>query len=343
VVRANGSYPLCPGFKSLHRHHPFLKRFRASLASFPILPGQRVLVAVSGGGDSVGLLALFLSVVRPSLTLGVSHVHHNLRGEEADRDEAFVHDLAASLALPFFSLRLTGKPGKGESLEEWARVERYAALEALRTDSAYDWVATAHQVEDQAETLLLRIWRGTGLDGLAGILPASGRVVRPVLGFTRAELREASEACGLPFIEDASNADRRLVRNRVRLDALPALERALPGFQRKAADLARRARGGSPPPEGAEVAVFEGDTLYYPCGALINLGRLSGLCALRSGLRRARGDLRRIGERHLDALWALTAAAPGATVTLPGGWEAVRERRGVRIRRSAGGWRREAR
>ena len=306
----------------------------------PILPGQRLLLAVSGGGDSAGMLALFLSLGgRPELAFGVAHVHHNLRGPEADRDEAFVHDLTGCLELPFFSLRLSGKPGRGESQEEWARERRYAALESLRSDEGYDWVATAHQVQDQAETLLMRIARGTGPDGLAGIRSVSGRLVRPLLSFSGAELREAATACGLPFVEDSSNRDRRHLRNRLRIEAMPALERALPGFCRGMADLARRASAPEPSPEGVEIAVLEGDTLYYPCGALIDLGLQSGLSALRRGLKRMKGDLRRIGERHLLALWALVGATPGARVALPGGWEGAREKGGIRIRRSGGGWR----
>jgi tRNA(Ile)-lysidine synthase len=287
------------------------------------------------------MLALFLSLEgRPELAFGVAHVHHNLRGAEADRDEAFVHDLTASLELPFFSLRLSGEPGRGESLEEWAREKRYAALESLRADEGYDWVVTAHQMEDQAETLLMRIARGTGPDGLAGIRSVSGCLVRPLLDFSGAELREAAAGCGLPFVEDSSNRDRRFLRNRLRLEALPALEKALPGFTRGMAALARRVFTAPPSPEAAEIAVLEGDTLYYPCGALINLGLPSGLAALRRGLRRMRGDLRRISERHLSALWALAGAVQGARVALPGGWEGVREKGGLRVRRSGGGWRR---
>jgi len=308
------------------------------LAGTPILPGQRVLLAVSGGGDSVGMVALFLSAApRPALRLGLAHVHHRLRDAEADRDEAFVHHLAARLDLPFFSLRLAGKPAKGESVEAWARDERYAALESLRFDEGYDWVATAHQIEDQAETLLMRIWRGTGLDGLSGIWPVADRVVRPLLDFRAEELRQAAHECGLPFVEDSSNRDRKLVRNRVRRELLPAVEKCLPGFSRHAADLARRVLAEKAHPIGAEVAVLEGDTLYCPCEALVNLGLPLGLAALRSGLRRLQGGLRRIGETHLKALWSLATAARGATVALPRGWEGVREKRGIRVRRTGGG------
>lgn len=332
MVRANGSYPLCPGFDSLHRHHPLLKKFRADLKDLPLRDGGRVLVAVSGGGDSVGLLALLLSArPRPDLTLGVAHIHHNLRSEEADRDEAAVKVLAKSLELPFVRARLRGKPAKGQSVEEWARMGRYAAIERLREKGGWDFVVTAHSLDDQAETVLMRIARGTGLQGLAGIHPVVGQVVRPALGFTGVQLRQAADLCRLPYLEDSTNADQRFLRNRIRKQVLPALELALPGFSRRLAALARLA-GQAPPAPGLSIASVENGAVYYECAALSALGEGQGLEALRLGLRAVRGDLRRITERHLRALWALCEARPGGLVALPGGWVGARERAGIRLR-----------
>ena len=332
MVRANGSYPLCPGFDSLHRHHPLLKMFRAGLKDLPLRDGGRVLVAVSGGGDSVGLLALLLSArSRPALVLGVVHVHHNLRGEEADRDEAAVKMLAKSLDLPFARAKLRGKPAKGQSVEEWSRRGRYAALERLREKGGWDWVVTAHSLDDQAETVLMRIARGTGLQGLAGIHPQVQRVVRPVLGFTGAQLRQVAELCGLPYLEDSTNADGRFLRNRIRREVLPALDGALPGFSRRLAALARLA-GQTHSQEVPSIASLENGTVYYECAALSALGEGQGLEALREGLKAVRGDLRRITERHLRALWALRETRPGGLVALPGGWVGARERAGIRLR-----------
>lgn len=332
MVRANGSYPLCPGFDSLHRHHPLLKQFRAGLKGLPLEDGSRVLVAVSGGGDSVGLLALLLSArPRPDLVLGVAHIHHNLRGKEADRDEAAVKALAKSLELPFVRARLRGKPEKGQSVEEWARMGRYAAMELLREKGRWDFVVTAHSLDDQAETVLMRIARGTGLQGLAGIRPVVGRVVRPALGFTGAQLRQAAELCGLSYLEDSTNADQRFLRNRIRGQVLPALERVLPGFSRRLAALARLA-SETPSAVSPGIANMENGTVYYECTALSALADGQGLEAIREGLRAARGSLRRITERHLRALWALRVARRGALVALPGGWEGVREMGGVRLR-----------
>jgi len=306
--------------------------FRAGLKALPLRDGCRVLVAVSGGGDSVGLLALLLSArPRPDLVLGVVHVHHNLRGVEADRDEAAVNALAKSLHLPFARARLRGKPEKGQSVEEWARLGRYAAMERLREKGGWDWVVTAHSLDDQAETVLMRIARGTGLQGLAGIRPQAERVIRPVLSFTGAQLRQAAELCGLSYLEDSTNADARFLRNRIRREVLPALDGALPGFSRRLAALARLA-GETPSREGPSIASVEKGTVYYECAALSALGEGQGLEALRQGLRRVRGDLRRITERHLRALWALREARPGGLVALPGGWVGARERAGIRLR-----------
>ncbi len=334
MVRANGSYPLCPGFKSLHRHHALLKLFRSRLKTGPLKDGQRLLLAVSGGGDSVGMLALFLSSLpRPDLALGVAHVNHRLRGGDADRDRDTVEQMASVLDLPYCAEELEGKPGMGESVEEWARIGRYAALERLRRNGGWDWTATAHSLDDQAETVLLRIARGAGPSGLAGILRVSGRVIRPVLDFTGSRLREAATECGLNFVEDATNRDRRFLRNRVRLEALPVLESVMPGFTRHLAALAGLAAEALPPPGLERFAVVEGNALYYPCAALSELNDGEGLELFRSGLRLLKGDLRRIGEKHLRALWALRKAAKGAVVSLPGKWEGVREKAGIRLRR----------
>lgn len=331
MVRANGSYPLCPGFDSLHRHHPLLKQFRRDLKGLPLGDGDRLLVAVSGGGDSVGLLALLLSArPRPDLVLGVAHVHHNLRSAEADRDEAAVAALAKALGLPFCRAKLRGKPARGQSTEEWAREGRYAALERLRAKGSWDWVATAHSLDDQAETVLMRIARGTGISGLSGIHPLSGRVVRPALGLTGAQLRQAAATCGLRWLEDSSNSDHRYLRNRVRQEVLPALEAALPGISARLAALARLAREARPQAPPA-IARLEGDAVYYECDALSGLAEGQGLELFRAGLRTARGHLRRIAERHLRALWALRTARPGAQVALPGGWAGTREARGIRL------------
>lgn len=302
----------------------------------PVRDGERVLVALSGGGDSVGLLALLVSArPRPDLEVGVLHVHHGLRGADADADAAMARAVAASLGLPFRLSRLRAAPPRGESVEAWAREARYGALERARRSGGWDWVLTAHTLDDQAETLLLRIARGAGLDGLAGILPQSGRVLRPVLGFTGVELRQAAEACGLPWAEDATNRDHRFLRNRMRHEILPVLEQSFPGFTGHLGALARHARLASESRPRAPIAVEAGNTVYFPLGALCSLPEGAAREALRDGLRALKGELSRITERHVAALLALCDARVGATVALPGPWEGVREMGGVRLRPAA--------
>jgi len=312
--------------------------FRRALKGTPLGDGDRVLVALSGGGDSAGLLALLRSALpRPALTLGAVHVHHNLRGAEADRDASLAKALAECTGVEFRLVRLRSRPPRGTSLEAWAREARYEALERLRKAGHWDWIVTAHTLDDQAETLLLRIARGTGLDGLAGILPRRGPLVRPALEMTSAQLEEAARLCGLPWVEDSSNADRRFLRSRVRHDLLPALESALPGFTLHLAALARHAQLAAGARAVPAVAVRDSGTVYLPLGALDALSAGDGREVVRQGLRDLRGDLSRITERHVAALWGLRDAPVGAVVALPGPWEGVRERGGVRLRRAAKG------
>jgi len=300
--------------------------------------GDRILLAVSGGGDSMGMVALFLSALpRPDLELAVAHVHHNLRQQEADRDMEAVEKLAEKLHLPFVPLRLKGDPASGESVEEWARIGRYAALESAAEEGEWTWIATGHTIDDQAETLLMRIHRGSGMDGLAGILPRSGRVLRPVLNFTGDELREAAVAAGFRWLEDSTNRDARYLRNRIRMEVLPVLDKHLPGFSRRLAALARLASEAPGAFDPTRFVALHGDSLYYNCEGLAGLSDGEGTEVFRVGLRLQRGTLRRITERHLRALWSLRTARPGAIVSLPGGWVGIRGKEGIEVKRPPDG------
>ncbi|MBI1740838.1 MAG: tRNA lysidine(34) synthetase TilS, partial [Candidatus Koribacter versatilis] len=196
--------------------------------------GDRVAVAVSGGVDSVALLLLLLELRSElGIVLSVAHVNHKLRGEESDEDERFVAELARSqdLALHSCAAPLDQKPVSG--IEAAARKLRYAFFRQLAREGRVSKIATAHTLDDQAETVLLRILRGTGLRGLAGIHPrlvleeegrAFGEVIRPLLGIRRAELEEFLRERGQPWREDSSNRDPVYLRNRVRHRVLPLLK-----------------------------------------------------------------------------------------------------------------------
>ena len=182
---------------------------------------SRIILAVSGGADSVALAVASAAVAdRLGLALLIGTVDHGLRAEGAADADA-VEALAGELGLECHRGRLALAPGAG--LESRAREARYGWLEALRERTGAGWVATAHTASDQAETVLLRLGRGAATRGAAGILPVRDRVVRPLLRLTRAAVREYLRARRVGWREDAMNQDPRFARVRVRQEALPAL------------------------------------------------------------------------------------------------------------------------
>lgn len=211
-------------------------RRHAMLAS-----GDAVLVAVSGGSDSVALLHVLLRFA-PSwgLRLHVLHVDHRLRSASS-RDGEFVRRLSARFDVPAEVVAVT--VGGTGSREAAARDARYRALQEHADRIGADRIAVAHTADDQAETVLMRLLQGTGVRGLAGIPPTRGRIIRPLLAERRDALRALLVGAGLDWIEDPTNAERRFLRNRVRHEVLPALARAynpeIVGALARAARLAR--------------------------------------------------------------------------------------------------------
>ena len=202
-------------------------------------PGDRVIVAVSGGADSICLLSILdqLRAVIP-VSLRVIHVHHGLRGIEADRDEAWVQEVCGRMEIPFFSVHRDVRTYAGEhgmSEEEAGRVLRYEAFEQM----AREWdeescklhllenpakIALAHHQEDQAETILHHLLRGSGLRGLSGMHPVQGRRIRPLLCAGREEIREYLKSQKLFWCEDSTNESGDYTRNRIRRELLPLME-----------------------------------------------------------------------------------------------------------------------
>ena len=192
--------------------------------------GDRVLVALSGGPDSVALLHLLLELQNDGglNVAAVAHFHHQLRGADADGDEAFCRDMAAALALPIevgtADVRRAARE-RGRSIEDMARALRYQFLEVAADRVHADVIAVGHTLDDQAETFLLRLVRGAGSRGLSGIRPRAGRVIRPLLEISRAELREYSRERELGSRDDPTNQDVSIPRNQVRHELIPYLER----------------------------------------------------------------------------------------------------------------------
>lgn len=211
-------------------------------------PNTRVVVALSGGSDSVAMLLLLrdLTAAGELVLDSAAHLNHRIRGAEADQDEGFCRTLCERLGVPIVTAQIdvpARARAEGQSLEVAARRARQEFLAGVRRSRSADVVATAHTEDDQAETILLRLVRGTGGRGLAGIAPRREHVIRPVLTCTRGELRAELDMRQQEWREDATNAEVANPRNRVRHELLPYLaEHFNPSVTRALARLADVAR-----------------------------------------------------------------------------------------------------
>ena len=206
------------------------RRVADFLSSANVGPEERILVALSGGADSTALLLSLCELRRQICAL---HVHHGIRGAEADRDAEFCRELCWKLGVPFRLIRvdipaLAAQRSKG--LEETAREERYRLLAECAAELSCSRIATAHNLEDNAETVLLHLVRGTGLSGLCGIPAVRGRLIRPLLSVSRRDIEKYLSAHGQSFVTDSTNADTDLSRNRIRSCVMPELMHLNPAF-----------------------------------------------------------------------------------------------------------------
>ncbi len=190
--------------------------------------GEEVLLAVSGGRDSVAMADL---MARAGFRFAVAHCNFNLRPGDCDRDQAFVRSLADRLGATFHTVSFDTRAvaaASGESIEEAARRLRYEWFAALCRDHGYPCVATAHHRDDSVETFFLNLFRGTGIAGLHGIRPAAAGVVRPMLCFSRAEIDRYVADRGLQYVEDSTNLELDARRNRIRHQLMPLLRQLYP-------------------------------------------------------------------------------------------------------------------
>jgi tRNA(Ile)-lysidine synthase len=312
----------------------FITKVQHTIDEYRMLEdGITVVVAVSGGPDSVALLHALNQLKQqryPSLTLHVAHLNHRLRGQESDADEQFVRDLAARHGLGFTSARreIRGLAQKqGRNLEEAAREERYRFLRQIAARLGARRIATGHTLTDQAETVLMRLIRGAGGEGLSAIHPVvDDLIVRPLLDVTRPEVLDYCGQIGAPYRVDRTNLEPTLFRNRIRHEILPQLATLNPGVMESLARAAENLRLDEDYFDHIVAQVMP-NCLASRREKVLSL-KIDGLRSLhpalrrrvvRAAIRQLRGDLHRIRQSHLKAVeHLLQSQRSGKRVHLPG-------------------------
>ena len=191
---------------------------------------DRILLAISGGVDSMVMLSLFS---RAGYDIGVAHCNFQLRGAESDEDDVVVESEANRYGVPFYGIRFDTEAemaASGESVQMAARRLRYAWFDSLCTEHGYTHIAIAHQVDDSVETFFINLLRGTGLRGLTGINVVNGRVIRPLLFAPRRDITEYAITNKIPYREDSSNSSTKYLRNKIRLGIIPRIREVYPAF-----------------------------------------------------------------------------------------------------------------
>ena len=208
-----------------------IDRFQDYVRSHALIDkSERVLLAVSGGVDSMVMMSLFCG---SGYDVGVAHCNFQLRGEESDEDEVLVENEAKRHGIPWYNVRFdtAGEMERtGESVQVAARRLRYAWFQELCDSEGYDVIAIAHHADDSIETFFINMLRGTGLRGLTGIHKVNGRVIRPLLFASRREILDYAGSQGIPFREDSSNRSTKYLRNKIRLGLIPRIKEINPNF-----------------------------------------------------------------------------------------------------------------
>ena len=193
---------------------------------------DKILLAVSGGADSVVMADLFYN---SGLQFGIAHCNFRLRGSESDAEEKFVETLASKFRVPYFAEHFDTSAYATDhkiSVQMAARELRYKWFEEIRASEEFDFIATAHHLDDQVETFLINLVRGTGISGLHGILPKQGLLIRPLLFAFRSDIADYAKSNHIGFCNDSSNAEDKYLRNKFRLKVIPLLEEINPDFRR---------------------------------------------------------------------------------------------------------------
>lgn len=309
-------------------------------------PGDLVLVSCSGGPDSVCLLYSLWHLRRLfRIRLAVFHFDHKLRPDSAN-DAVYVRRLAERLKLPFHLREADDAPLKGESIEAWAREARQAAARDVAEDVGAVAMAEGHTLDDQAETVLMAAIKGSGIYGLVGIWPTQGpkaaRRVQLLIDVSRDEVEAFCRALGLRPRMDPTNADTNLLRNAIRLEGIPALERATGREIRaplaRVADemrsiaLERLPESRSPLPAKGSVRFRRGDRIDLSVMLLEERSSTDAFRVVRAWLKEVRLP---VSREAIEAILDLANGRAGRRRDLPGGLKAVREKEYVRVSRSS--------
>ena len=292
--------------------------------------GDRVVCALSGGADSMAMLWCLHSLqAELGITVSAAHFNHRLRGAEADRDEAFVRAFCAGhgIALTVGSADVAKyAAAHGKSVEEAARECRYAFLQALPCDK----LATAHTADDNAETVLLHLLRGSGLRGLCGIPPRRGSIVRPLLSVTREQVAAFLRAESIAWVEDSTNAEEFCARNRLRRRVLPELRALSPQLSGHLSTQSRLLREEDAYLDELAAALLREEDGVFACAPLREAPPVLQRRALRLMTRRVLPQ--DVTFAHIAALQALLVSPdPSAQCDLPGGFIARRRYDGLEL------------
>ena len=315
-----------------------LERVRGTIEKFNMIErGENIAVALSGGADSVSLLHILNELSgRMGFGLCAVHLNHQIRGKEADEDEAFVCSLCKDMGIRCITAS-ADVPAlakqRGESLEQAGREARYALFAHIIREKKADKVATAHNMNDRAETVLMRILRGSGLDGLAGIKPVrEDGIIRPLLYVPRAEIEKYCSENGLDYRTDSTNSDNDYTRNKIRNELIPTLEREFnPSVVETLAGLAENVCGDAEFLDGYARRLYRAMKNPLPSGKPVclhieSLKMIDASIARRLFAIAAEDALDKNPElerAHYDALFALLEKQTGSRTDLPHSLHAV--------------------
>ena len=331
----------------------FLRKIENFIADGGLIcPGERILIALSGGADSVCLLRVLCTLrEKEQLTLMAVHVQHGIRGETAQADAAFCETLCRTLDVPFRRIDAdipALAAATDRSVEEAGRTFRYATFEELRAAEGFDRIAVAHHADDNAETMLLNLCRGTGVAGLCGMAPVSGRLIRPLLCVYRDEIEDYLRRIGQPWRTDETNEDLSYARNRIRQQVLPQMKQINPQasahlnrtaqiLRETEEYLARQVRDAQMQClQTVRAADGDGQTVDINLKVFRSFDPLIRKRILLGAMEQVCGCRKDLAAVHAEALEDLTELPSGRRIDLPYGMRAQRIYDTLRITVSSG-------